>query len=203
MSAALNLAGAVLSIGVAFGLNLSLRPEFAVRYDAAEYTQEAGTLSLSHAGGSLEIPLMAIHIVTTDTSRFGRRHPIRELNLRAAGSGDGEVRVELFADLSRTGGDLLGGTHDPSVLLQAELPLMRQGRLGSRRSYVLLEGTQPSEIVTGTLQLTDVTEVSGGAHPDYRAEGRIEVQVQTAHGVEMVTGKWNGRVVWDAPLTGT
>jgi hypothetical protein len=197
----LKLAGAALSIGLAFGVNQLTRPEFDPHYDDAEYSQAAGTLTLSHAGGTLEIPLMATHIVTVDVERFGRSYKVRELTLRAAGSGTTAPRVELFASLSSGGGDLLGGAHDPAVLLQSELPIVRSGRLGARRSLIVLEGTQPSEIVTGNMLLTDVTQVSAGERPDYHAEGRIEVQVQTARGVDMVTGKWSGRLCWDA--TGT
>jgi hypothetical protein len=197
----LKLASAALSIGLAFGINQRMRPEFDTHYDDAEYSQPAGTLTLSHAGGTLEIPLMATHIVTVDVERFGRSYKVRELTLRAAGSGTAPARVELFASLSAGGADLLGGSHDPAVLLQNELPFVRTGRLGARRSLIVLDGTQPSEIVTGSMLLTDVTQVSGGERPDYQAEGRIELQVQTARGVDMVTGKWSGRLVWDA--TGT
>jgi hypothetical protein len=200
MNALMKLVGALVSIGVAFGLNQLTRPEFDTHYDPAEYSQSTGTLMLSHAGGTLEIPLMTTHIVTVDVERFGRRYKVRELTLRAAEGGT-TPRAELFASLTSMGADLLDGSHDPAVLAQSELPLVRLGRLGARHSLIVLEGTQANEIVTGTLFLTDVVQVASGARPDYSAEGRIELQVQTAHGVEMVTGKWSGRVVWDA--TGT
>jgi hypothetical protein len=196
----MKLLGAALSIGVAFGLNQLTRPEFDTHYDPAEYSQPSGTLTLTHAGGTLEIPLMTTHIVTVDVERFGRRYKIRELTLRAADGGT-TPQAELFASLQATGADLLDGAHDPGALVQSELPLVRLGRLGARHSFIVLNGTQASEIVTGTLFLTDVIQVAGGPRPDYHAEGRIEVQVQTARGVDMVTGKWSGRVVWDA--TGT
>jgi hypothetical protein len=200
VNVAMKLVGAVLSIGVAFGLNKLARPEFDTHYDPAEYSQPTGTLTLSHAGGTLEIPLMTTHIVTVDVERFGRRYKVRELTLRAADGGTAP-RAELFASLMATGADLLDGAHEPGVLVQNELPVVRLGRLGARHSFIVLDGTQASEIVTGTVFLTDVMQVAGGEPPDYRAEGRIEVQVQTARGVDMVTGKWSGRVVWDA--TGT
>jgi hypothetical protein len=195
------LIGAVVAIGLSFGLNVVLRPEFDTHYDPAEYALQAGTITLVHRGGTLEIPLIAIHIVTRDVERLGRRYKIRELALRAVASGGGWPRMELFADLSQVGGDLLGGAHDPSVLVQTELPLALHGRLGARPSYVVLERTQRSAIVTGNLLITDITQTSNGDSPEYRAQGRIEFQVQTENGVSMVTGKWSGRVVWDA--TGT
>jgi hypothetical protein len=191
------LVAALICVGLSFVLNLELRPQFDTQYSPAEYAQAAGTLTLTHRGGSLEVPLMATHIVTTDVSRLGRLYKIRELVLRAASSGNAEPRTELFASLAQTGGDLTGGTHDPSVLLQTELPLVREGRLGARSSYLVLDGSQRSGIVTGSLLLTDITQVESGQNPEYRAEGRLEFQVQTEHGINMVTGKWNGRVVWD------
>jgi len=195
------LGSALLAIGVSFGLNVLLRPEYDTHYSAAEYAQQAGTLTLVHRGGTVVVPLMTTHIVTHDVERLGRVYKVRELTLRAAASGDGWPRLELFASLSQAGGDLLGGAHDPTVLLQTELPLAVQGRLGARPSYVVLEGFERDAIVTGSLLLTDVTQDATGAQPDYAAEGRLEFQVQTPTGVSMVTGKWSGRLVWDA--TGT
>jgi hypothetical protein len=190
---AVQVAAALGCVGVAFGINLVARPQFDPRYDAAEYAQNAGTLTLSWRGSSLEVPLMPTHVVTADVERFGRGYAVRELTLRAAGSG--EPHLQLFATLSRASGEL---SHDPSGLLQLELPLAKRGRLGAQRSYIVLEGRTQSEIVTGSLMLTDVTQIAGGPSPQYRAEGRLEMQVQTQKGVDMVTGKWNGTLVWDA-----
>ncbi|HEX4354965.1 MAG TPA: hypothetical protein VHZ95_18670, partial [Polyangiales bacterium] len=158
------------------------------------YAESAGSLSLSHSGGTLEIPLMVTHIVTVDVVRFGRASKVRELTLRAAGSG--APRIELFASLLDTGGDLIDGAHDPTVLLQTELPLVQRGRLGTARSQVYLDGATPSRIVTGNFMLTDLVDAAG-THREYTAEGRIEVQVETARGIDLMTGKWSGRLVWD------
>ena len=144
MNVLLKLVGAALSIGLAFGINQLARPEFDTHYDDGEYNQAAGTLTLSHAGGSLEIPLMASHIVTVDVERFGRQYKVRELTLRAAGSVNAAPRAELFVNLAASGGDLRDGSHDPAALVQSELPFARSGRLGARRSVLVLEGTQPS-----------------------------------------------------------
>ena len=195
------LSTAVLAIGLSYAVNVFMWPEFDVHYDANEYAQPAGSISLVQRGVTLEIPLMATHIVTTDVERLGRRYQVRELCLRAAANGDGWPRMELFASLAQTGGDLRGGAHDPSVLAQLELPLATAGHLGARPSYIVLSGRERSNVVTGSLWLTDIAQTSSGNRPDYRAEGRIEFQVQTQTGVSMVTGKWSGRVVWDA--TGT
>jgi hypothetical protein len=195
------IAGAV-SVGISFGVNFALRPEFDTHYAAAEYAQNTGTLNLSRRGGNFEVPLMTTHITTCDVERVGRHYKIRELTLRAAAVGGGPARLELFADLSAVGGDVAGGARDPSVLLQAELPLMQRGRLGARRSFLVMDGSLQSGIIAGSLMLTDVVQVSGGATPEYRAEGRLELQVETEHGVDMVTGRWSGRVAWDA-TTGT
>jgi hypothetical protein len=195
------LVSTLLAIGLSYGLNVVLRPEFDTQYEANDYAQQAGLLTLVQRGVTIEIPLMTTHIVTHDVERLGRIYKVRELTLRAAASGGGWPRMELFASLSQAGGDLLGGAHDPTVLLQTELPLTLHGRLGARPSYVVLEGSQRSAIVTGNMLLTNVTQVSTDAQPEYRAEGRLEFQVQTDNGVSMVTGKWTGRIVWDATET--
>lgn len=186
---------ALVAIGLSFGLNWVLRPQFDTHYAAAEYAQQAGTLMLTHQGASLEIPLMATHIVTTDVVRLGKRYQVRELTLRAATSGEGWPRTELFVGLAQGGGDLLGGARDASVLAQRELPLARTGRLGARPSYIVLTGTERSDVVSGSLWVSDVRQEAGNV----QAEGRVELQVQTGTGVNMVTGKWSGSIVWDAP----
>ncbi|HEX4351706.1 MAG TPA: hypothetical protein VHZ95_02305, partial [Polyangiales bacterium] len=114
MNALLKLGSALLSIGIAFGMNRLARPRFEPHYADSDYADSAGSLSLSHAGGTLEIPLMVTHIVTTDVARFGRAFKVRELTLRAAGSGRDAPRIELFASLLDSGGDLIDGAHDPS-----------------------------------------------------------------------------------------
>jgi hypothetical protein len=191
----------VLAIGLAFGANLLMRPNFDLHYDAAECAQQVGSMTVMRGGAALEIPLMAAHIVTKDVERLGRRYPIREFIVRAATTADAAPRMELFVSLAESGGDLAGGAHDPSVLAQHELPLLAAGRPGARSSYVVLSGTTRSAIVSGSLYLTDVAQTSTGSPAEYTAQGRVELQVQTDTGVDMVTGKWSARVVWDA--TGT
>jgi hypothetical protein len=196
---------AVVSVGVSYGVNVALRPEFDTHYTAAEYSEETGVLALSHRGGSLDVPLMTTHITTRDVVGKGiaRQYKIRELTLRAAALGGGAPRLELFADLSAVGGDLAGGNHDPSVLLQVELPFARSGRLGARRSFLVTEGARQNGIIAGSLLLTNVMQVEAGPQPKYRAEGRLELQVETERGVDMVTGRWSGKLEWDldgAPL---
>ena len=194
----LKLVTALIGVGVAFGINTMMRPQFDTHYAAGEYAQPTGTMSLSHRGGDLDVPLMTSHIVTTDVERFGRRYQVRELNLRAATSGDGWPRMDLFANMAQAGADWRGGSRDPTQLEQLELPLMPAGRLGSRTSYVVLDGDQRRNLITGSLWLTRVTPASDANRQSYDAEGRIEFQVQTETGVIMVTGKWTGKLVWDA-----
>jgi hypothetical protein len=184
----------VLSLAIAYGVNTWARPQFDTHYDAAEYSQEAGTLNLSAHGANSELPLMATHIVCVDVERMGRKYQLRELSLRAIGADD--ARLELYAGLAGLG-DLGMGARDPAGLLQHELPLLPSGRFGARPSYLAIEGNTHSKIVSGSLMLTDVTQTEFGDKSAYSAMGRLEVQVQTAHGIEMVTGKWTGRLIWD------
>ena len=89
MRAALWLAGTGRAPGAGAGLQLGEQLEL-------EFLDELGQLALRSG-----IPLMAIHIVTRDLDRLGRRYKIRELLLRAVASGGGWPRMELFANLLR------------------------------------------------------------------------------------------------------
>jgi hypothetical protein len=186
-----------LSIGAAYGINLYQHPEFDSHYDTREYATATGTLTLSRGSENVEVPLMTTHVVTVDVSNW--RHPleVRELALRAAADGGGKPRLELFVDLSKLGGDIAGGAHDLNVLAQVELPLVRAGRLGARRSYIMLDGKQPQTVATGNLLFTEISQVESGAKPVYRALGRLEVQVETDHGIDLMTGRFDGQISWD------
>jgi hypothetical protein len=194
--------GALACIALSFGINTFAKVDFQVRYGADEYAKTAGTLTLSpRNAGALELPLMTTHIVTRDLERMRRVYRVRELGLRAAGSGEA-TRLELFADLSGFAGDLAGGNHDPNVLVQTELPVLRRGRLGARPSFVMLDGARPSNVLTGSLLITTLLQEDEGGQIYYRAEGRLELQLETEHGVELVTGRWSGRLEWDPTPTG-
>lgn len=187
-----------LCIGAAYGVNVHQRPEFDTVYDAREYATPTGTLSLSRGGGEgVEVPLMTTHAVTLDVPHWRRPIAVRELTLRAAADGGGKPRLELFVDLSKLGGDLAGGAHDLNVLAQVELPLLRAGRLGTRRSYIMLDGKQPQTVATGNLLFTEISQVEAGPTPVYRALGRLEVQVETDHGIDLMTGRFEGQISWD------
>ena len=194
----LHAALALVSIGVAAGINVHQRPEFDTSYDAREYSTTTGTLTLSRAGSeSVDVPLMTTHVVTVDVPTWRRPLNVRELTLRAVADGEAKPRLELFVDLSKLGGDLAGGSHDLNVLVQSELPLLRAGRLGTRRSYVMLDGQQQQTVATGNLMLTEISQVESGPKPVYRALGRLEVQVETDHGIDLITGRFNGQISWD------
>jgi hypothetical protein len=192
------LGGALACVALSFGINSVAKVDFQVTYTAEQYAQSTGSLSLArHDGGVLELPLMTTHIVTRDIERMRRLYRVRELSLRAAGSGEAPA-LELFVDLSGFAGDLAGGAHDPNVLVQAELPVVQRGRLGSRRSFVALEGNRPNNVLMGSLLITTLLREDENGQTYYRAEGRLELQVETEHGIELVTGRWNGRLEWDA-----
>jgi hypothetical protein len=189
-----------LSIGAAYAINVHQRPEFDTAYDAHETATATGTLTLS-GGENVEVPLMTTHVVTVDVPNWRRPIEIRELALRAAADGGGQPRLELFVDLSKLGGDIAGGAHDLNVLTQVELPLLRAGRLGARRSYINLDGKERQTVATGNLLFTEISQVESGPKPVYRALGRLEVQVETNHGIDLMTGRFDGQISWDP--TGT
>lgn len=189
---------ALVSIGAAAAINVHQRPEFDTSYDPREYATTTGTLTLSRAGSdSVEVPLMTTHVVTADVPTWRNPLRVRELSLRAVADGGAKPRLELFVDLSKLGGDLAGGAHDLNVLVQSELPLLRAGRLGVRRSYLMLDGQQPQTVATGNLLLTEISQVESGPKPVYRALGRLEVQVETDHGIDLITGRFSGQISWD------
>jgi hypothetical protein len=187
--------GALVSIAAAYGVNHQLHPVFDVTYDPAEYSAPKGTLTLHHGSTSVEVPLMTTHVVTSEVSKLGRVYKIHELCVRAAADVGGTPQLELFADVARVSGGL---TQDPNALLQTELPLLRAGRLGARKSYIMLDGTHPSSIVTGNLLFTEIMPVESGDKPVFQGDGRLEVQVETDHGIDMVTGRISGVITWDA-----
>lgn len=186
--------GALVSVAAAYGINHQLRPVFDTVYDAGEYSTAKGSLTLNRAGSSVEVPLMTSHVVTNEVTKLGRVYQIHELCVRAAADGGSKPQLELFADVARVSGGL---THDPSALLQAELPLLRAGRLGARRSYVVLDGTHAFSIVTGNLLFTEIMPIESGDKPVFQGNGRLEIQVETDHGIEMVTGRVSTIITWD------
>lgn len=186
--------GAALSIAAMFALDNYRRPVFDPKYDEREYATATGTLQIRKAGLSSELPLMTAHVVARDLETGGRSYKVRELLLRAAAPNNQQPSIESYVDLSRIAADLATPPHDFQVLVQSELPILLAGRLGARASRVLLEGTQPRNVITGSLLLTEISLNEAGVQ---RAEGRLELQVESDHGVEMITGRIDAQIVWD------
>jgi hypothetical protein len=188
--------GAVLSVAAMFALNRYQRPKMDTQYGAAEYTTSHGTISLNRKGASSEFSLMTTHVVALDISRFGHVYKVRELLLRGAASSAQVASIELYADVSRPSGEG-GGARDPHILEREELPLLPTGRLGTRPSYVLLDGSEPRRVIAGSLMLTEIIQTEGGANPVFRAAGRVEMQIDNESGIEMITGRVEGQISWD------
>ncbi len=81
---------------------------------------------------------------------------------------------------------------------QLDLALAATGRLGSRRSYVMVTGEARNNVVSGTLRLTEVAPINDpSGKRSYKAVGRIELQVETPHGRDLIGGTLSARLVWD------
>jgi hypothetical protein len=62
----------------------------------------------------------------------------------------------------------------------------------------MFDGTHPFTIMTGNVLVTEITPIEFGEKPAFQANGRLEVQVETDHGIEMVTGRISSVITWDA-----
>ncbi|MEY4583250.1 MAG: hypothetical protein RL701_7953 [Pseudomonadota bacterium] len=189
--------GAGLCIAAMFGANVYVRPVIETRYEEREYVQPTGTLHVRRRGDTSETPLMTTHILTRDIERLGRVYQVRELLLRSASPSQQTASLELYIDLSRVNGDLLSGSHDPGTIVQSELQVLPMGRLGAKPSFILLGDATPRRVITGTLLLTEVTMMQEGDKSVYRTAGRLEMQVDSGQGVEMITGRLEGQISWD------
>ena len=188
---------AALCIGATYAFNQHQRPTFEPTYAAEQYSAVKGNLSLRFAADTHEVELMSMHIVLHDVQRLDRAYALRELTLRAAAPTAQQASVELYVDLSKLRLDPADPARDPRGITQQELPLMRSGRFGARRSVLALQGDKPRQVVSGTLLFTEVTQLEAGDKPSYRASGRVELQVAGEHGVDMVTGRLDGEIEWD------
>ena len=184
--------GAV-SMALAFGLNLKMHPRYEAPFERAEPLDQHGTLVLSDP--ALELPTLALHALADDFVHMGKRYPVRELSLRSQQARGSGPSFELFVELPASVGAIPGRHLDPNALLQLELTVQPTGRLGARGSFVQLPGAEPASVLTGTLQLTDLREVNDTGQPEVRGEARLELQVEQGRGVQLMTGKWSGRVV--------
>ncbi|HKP64382.1 MAG TPA: hypothetical protein VJV78_46915 [Polyangiales bacterium] len=184
--------GAV-SMALAFGLNVQMHPRYAAPFEAGEPLDQHGTLVLSDP--ALEVPTLSLHVLAEDFVHMGKRYPVRELSLRSQQARGGGPSFELFVDLPTSVGAIPGRRLDPNALLQLELTVQPTGRLGARSSFVQLPGAEPASVLTGTLQLTDLRAVDDTGQPEVRGEARLELQVEQGRGVQLMTGKWSGRVI--------
>ena len=190
--------GTAACVAAAFGANWYQRPSFEPDYPAQVYTEPQGHLLLNLRGQAVEFPIMVSQAVAYDVKRMGREHKLRELTLRSAGPPGQPARIELYIDLSRHAGDMSAGPGDPRSLAQVELPVARNGRFGARPSYVMSDDGQPRKVISGHLMLTGVVPTAQDTPPRYRAEGRVELQLQGSSGVELITGRLDGLLAWDA-----
>jgi len=189
---------AVVATGVAFGLNWQMHPVFDAGYELAEVRTQAGTLTLTQDGAPLEIAMLPGHIVVADVKHLGKIYPVRELSLRSLAPETAAPSFELFASLPATLAAEPGRPRAPDVLRGAELVVRESGRLGGREAFVKRKDDERGRVLTGSMLITDVGELfdDQGVSLGHQAVARIELQVETSHGVDMVTGRWSGRLVW-------
>lgn len=186
---------AAVSTALAFGLNLQLHPRYVADYERSESPAQAGVLAFSDP--SLELPTLAAHVLVEDIVHFGKRYEVRELSLRSVNARGTVPSFEVFAALPSSTGATPGRRLDPNGLLQLELAVQPTGRLGARSSFVQQAGAEPGQVLTGTLQFTDIRETYDSGQPELHGEARLELQVERGRGVQMVTGRWSGRLVLD------
>ncbi len=190
---------ALVSCGLAFGLNLQLKPIIEPQYSATESSTSSGTLTLRGVG---EIPITTVHLTAVNVEHLGKVFKLRELMLRTPPDASGSSQLELYASLpEQAGDDLVTGPHDPTVFRQVELPMVPVGRLGRRPSHVLLAHKRIA-VVLGTLTLTDVEPADeDGASGAYHVHGRVELQVERERGIDLLSGTLDARLIWDAGQT--
>jgi hypothetical protein len=185
--------GAV-SVALAFGLNVAARPHVKASFERGGAPEsQLGTLTLSDP--LLEIPTTGVHVVVEDTEHFGKTYSLREISLRSQLAKGGVPSCELFVTLPERVNAMPGRQIDPSALLQLELSVQSTGRLGARESFVQREAAQAGRVLTGTWQFTDVREVWDTGQAELQADARVELQVENARGVDLLTGRWTGRLL--------
>jgi hypothetical protein len=186
----------LLSAALAFVLNTQLKPSFERNYAPAENAAVTGTLTLR--APAVEIPLMTLHLTTLNVEHLGKSFKIRELLLRAAADSGAAPAIELFVRLPEApGDDLATGPHNPSVFRQVDLAIAPTGRLGRQSSCIVIEQKRVP-VLLGTLTLTDVAPLDDDAKAGaYHALGRFELQVESSHGMDLLSGRLDGQLVWD------
>jgi hypothetical protein len=183
---------AAISLALAFGINIAARPHVEASFErGGAQEQQLGVLTLD----SLEIPTSGVHIVAEDIVHLGKRYELREISLRSQLARGAAPSCELFVTLPDRAHATAGRTIDPDTLLQIELPVQPTGRLGSRESFVQRDSGQAGRVLTGTWQFTDVRQVFDTGRAELQAEARVELQVESARGVDMLTGRWTGKLL--------
>jgi hypothetical protein len=190
--------GTAVCIAISYGLNHVQRPAYEPDYAAQVYTDERGTLQLNYHGQTLSYPLMLSHVIARDVQRVGRAYQLRELSLRAAAPRAQQAKIELYIDVSQRTNGLSAGAGDPQIFAAQELAVSRNGRFGTRPSYIVSDDGQTHNVVTGNIMLTEVVPTESDGPPRYRSEGRLELQIESATGVELITGRFEGQIAWDA-----
>jgi hypothetical protein len=186
---------AALSTALAFGVNWQMAPVFHAAYELSEPRSQAGTLRLKQDGAVLEIASLSAHVVMEEVKHLDKTYAIRELSLRSLAPASATPSFELFLSLPVP---LAAGPGGVPALRGAELVVRQTGRLGARESFVKRQQSEPGRVLAGSVVLTDISEIEGapGQAPGYQADARLELQVETARGIDMVTGRWNGRLLW-------
>lgn len=194
-----HIVGAAACMAISYGVNQHQRPTYEPVFPAQAYTEQGGTLQLNYHGQTLTFPVMTAQVIAQDISRMTRVYALRELSIRATGAREQLVKLDLYVDLTQSLRGRSPGAGDPRALLQAELPVSRNGRFGAKPSYVVVDEGQLRKVISGNLLLTEANPASGAAEGRYRAAGRLELQLDGPAGVELITGRLDGLIAWDAP----
>jgi hypothetical protein len=183
-----HLVAAVACVAISYGVNLRQKPVYDPNYPAGMYTEQRGTLQLSYHGETLSFPLMSAQIGVYEVERLGRVFALRELLLRATAPREQQAPLEIYVDVGRN------ARSDPRSLVQVELPIARSGRFGARPSLLQLGDGQLRHVISGNLLLTEVMPTESG---EFRAAGRLELQVEGPSGVELITGRLESKLSSD------
>ncbi len=185
---------AAISLALAFGTNIAARPRVEASFERAGAQEEQrGVLTLSET--ALEIPTTAVHVVAEDIVHLGKTYQLREISLRSQLARGAAPSCELFLKLPDRAHATPGRAIDPASLLQIELAIEPTGRLGARESFVQRAAAQAERVLTGTWPFTDGREGWDSGKAELQADARVELQVETARGVELLTGRWTGRLL--------
>lgn len=185
---------AAISLALAFGINIAARPRVEASFERGGAQEEQlGVLTLSEP--ALDIPTTGVHVVAEDIVQLGKTYQLREISLRSQLSRGAAPSCELFIKLPERAHAAPGRAIDPNSLLQIELAIEPTGRLGARESFVQRDAAQSGRVLTGTWQFTDVREVWDTGKSELQADARVELQVETARGVDLWTGRWSGRLL--------